>query len=125
VSYVTSASTAPAIPNGKVRGACVYGLAGEKLGTVDDIMIDSVSGRAIFVVISCGGLFGLGGKCHALPWATLNFDNEKGRFVIVQGRKRLQEAPVYERSRGLTAMSDSGPAFDSYRLYRPAPSHWG
>jgi sporulation protein YlmC with PRC-barrel domain len=116
VFCVTSVSTASVVPAGKVRGTRVYGLAGEELGTVDDIMIDRISGRAIFVVISCGGLLGMGGKCHALPWATLNFDDEKGRYVIIQGRKRLQEAPVYERGRGVSTISDSGPAFDSHRF---------
>ena len=35
----------------KVEGTDVYNMQGEKLGTVDDIMIDKVSGKAIYALI--------------------------------------------------------------------------
>jgi len=50
-----------------VKGTNVYNPAGDKLGGVDDIMIDKVSGRAIYAVMSFGGFLGMGEKYHPLP----------------------------------------------------------
>ena len=44
---VTSITSGTLIAADKVKGTSVYNLAGEKLGSVDDIMIDKISGRAI------------------------------------------------------------------------------
>ncbi|NQW54775.1 MAG: PRC-barrel domain-containing protein, partial [Rhodospirillales bacterium] len=35
----------------RVNGTDVYNLQGDKLGTVEDIMIDKASGRAIYAVM--------------------------------------------------------------------------
>jgi len=51
----------------KVEGTSVYNLQGEKLGTVDDIMIDKVSGKAIYALMSFGGFLGIGEKYHRCP----------------------------------------------------------
>jgi hypothetical protein len=65
-----------------VEGTSVCSLAGDKFGSVDDIMIDEVSGRAIYAVMSFGGFLGMGEKYHPLPWATLKYDAQKGGYVV-------------------------------------------
>lgn len=72
-----------------MKGANVYNPAGDKLGSVDDIMIDKVSGRAIYAVMSFGGFLGTGEKYHPLPWATLRYDTQKGR---PRGQSRQESA---------------------------------
>lgn len=44
---VTSITTGTLIAAEKVEGTNAYNFAGEKLGTVEDVMLDKVSGRAI------------------------------------------------------------------------------
>ena len=44
---VTSITTGTLIAAEKVEGTNVYNFTGEKLGTVEDVMLDKVSGRAI------------------------------------------------------------------------------
>src|SRR5580698_582637 len=66
----------------KVNGTKVYNPAGETLGSMDDIMIDKVNGRAIYAVMSFGGFLGIGEKFHPLPWATLKYDAQKGGYVV-------------------------------------------
>jgi hypothetical protein len=46
----------------KVQGTNVYNPAGEKLGSVHDIMIDKESGRAVYAAMSFGGFLGMGEK---------------------------------------------------------------
>ena len=71
----------------KVNGTNVYNLAGDKLGSIDDIMIDKVSGRAIYAVMSFGGFLGMGEKFHPLPWAKLKYDAQKGGYVVNLDKK--------------------------------------
>src|SRR5665647_1536853 len=79
----TSITTGSLIAGQKVKGTTVFNLAGEKLGTVDDIMIDKVSGRAIYAVMSFGGFLGMGEKFHPLPWATLKYDHQKLSLIHI------------------------------------------
>src|SRR3979490_1247129 len=79
----------------KVEGTDVYNLQGEKLGTVDDIMIDKVSGKAIYALMSFGGFLGIGQKYHPLPWSTLKDDGSKGGYIVTLDTRMLEKAPPY------------------------------
>ena len=117
----TSITTASLIAGQKIKGTTVYNLAGEKLGTVDDIMIDKVSGRAIYAVMSFGGFLGMGEKFHPLPWATLKYDDRKGGYVVNLDKKLLQGAPTYNAGTEFKWTPDYGRTVDTY--YK-APSYW-
>src|SRR5450432_1344767 len=71
---LTSITSGTLIAAEKVNGTSVYNPAGEKLGSVDDIMLDKVSGRAIYAVMSFGGFLGVDKKHHPLPCSTLKYD---------------------------------------------------
>jgi sporulation protein YlmC with PRC-barrel domain len=51
----------------KVNGTSVYNAAGEKLGSVYDVMLDKISGHAEYAILSFGGFLGIGEKYHPLP----------------------------------------------------------
>jgi sporulation protein YlmC with PRC-barrel domain len=117
----TSITTGTLIGAQKVKGTTVFNLAGETLGTVDDIMIDKVTGRAIYAVMSFGGFLGMGEKYHPLPWQTLKYDDQKGGYVVNLAKQRLQDAPTYDGSSDFQWTSDYGRTVDSYY---EAPSYW-
>jgi hypothetical protein len=117
----TSITTGSLIAGQKVEGTTVFNLAGEKLGTVEDIMIDKVSGRAIYAVMSFGGFLGMGEKFHPLPWATLKYDEQKGGFVVNLDKKVLEGAPNYDVDSDFEWTPDYGRKVDSY--YK-TPSYW-
>ncbi len=79
----------------KVNGTSVYDTAGEKLGTVYDVMVDKISGRAQYAIMSFGGFLGIGDKYHPLPWDQLNYDPRQGGYVVNLDRRRLEGAPAY------------------------------
>jgi len=81
----------------KVEGTSVYNLQGEKLGTVDDIMIDKVSGKAIYALMSFGGFLGMGEKYHPLPWSTLKYDERKGGYIVNLAAEREHQFEVMDR----------------------------
>ena len=118
---VTSITTGTLIAAQKVKGTTVFNLAGETLGTVDDILIDKVSGRAIYAVMSFGGFLGMGEKYHPLPWPNLKYDDQKGGYVVNLAKERLRDAPTYDGSSDFKWTSDYGRTVDSYY---EAPSYW-
>ncbi len=79
----------------KVNGTNVYNTAGEKLGSVYDVMLDKVSGQAQYAVMSFGGFLGIGDKYHPLPWNQLKYDTAQGGYVVNLDRSRLEGAPSY------------------------------
>ena len=79
----------------KVEGTAVYNREGERLGTVEDVMLDKVSGKVAFAVMSFGGFLGIGEKYHPLPWATLSYDVQQGGYVVDMTREQLEGAPSY------------------------------
>jgi sporulation protein YlmC with PRC-barrel domain len=79
----------------KVNGTSVYNAAGEKLGSVHDVMIDKTSGRTEYAIMSFGGFLGIGNSYHPLPWHSLKYDERQGGYVVNIDRSRLEGAPVY------------------------------
>ena len=105
----------------KVEGTNVYNHQGDKLGTVDDIMIDKVSGKAIYAIMSFGGFLGIGEKYHPLPWATLRYDEDKGGYVVNLDKEMLEKAPAYGMDEDFNWTPDYGRSVDSYSR---VPTYW-
>ncbi len=51
----------------KFAGQSVYGANGEKLGTINDFVIDKQSGEVVYAVVSSGGLLGAGNTLRLVP----------------------------------------------------------
>ncbi|MBL8674444.1 MAG: PRC-barrel domain-containing protein [Rhodospirillales bacterium] len=103
-----------------VNGTSVYNTKGEKLGEVEDIMIDKATGKAIYAVMSFGGFLGMGEKQHPLPWSTLKYDARKGGYVVNLDKKMLEAAPTYEGD-GFNWTPEYGRSVDKYY---GAPAYW-
>ena len=82
----------------KVEGTDVYNRAGEELGTVDHIMIDKITGKVVYAIMSFGGFLGIGESYHPLPWQKLTYDKTKGGFVVDLDKRQLEGAPYYTKS---------------------------
>ena len=74
----------------------VYNLAGEKLGSIKEIMMDINTGRVCYVVLSFGGFLSMGEKLFAVPWSALTDDTENKRFLMDTNEERLKEAPGFD-----------------------------
>jgi sporulation protein YlmC with PRC-barrel domain len=121
MSEVLSINSGTLIPADKINGTDVYNMAGERLGNIEDIVIDKVSGRAIYALMSFGGLLGIGEKQYPLPWSVLNYDPIKAGYVVNLDKNDLIEAPSYHRSADFQWTSEYGRQIDHH--YN-APSFW-
>ena len=78
-----------------VEGTTVYDMNGKKIGEIDHLMIDKVSGRVTYAVMSFGGFLGLGHSHYPLPWAALKYDTKLDGYVTGVTEKQLQDAPAF------------------------------
>jgi hypothetical protein len=70
------------VPSDRVEHVAVYGRDGAKLGTVERLMLDKVSGTVAYAVIKTGGL--LETRHHyPIEWRALRYD--KGRQAFETG----------------------------------------
>ena len=63
-----------------VQGTDVYGAGDEAIGEIDHLLIDKVSGRVVYAVMSFGGFLGLGHSHYPIPWAALKYDTNLGGY---------------------------------------------
>lgn len=104
----------------KVEGTSVYNAAGEKLGSVDHVMLDKASGQAVYAIMSFGGFLGIGEKYHPLPWNQLRYDEARGGYVVSLDKRRLESAPSHEGD-DFVWTPDYGRSVDEYYGTR---SYW-
>ena len=88
--------TTALIAASKVQGTEVYNSAGESLGSIHDLMIDKVSGNVAYAIMSFGGFLGIGNSYHPLPWSLLQYDTNKGGYVVNLDKSQLEGAPSYD-----------------------------
>ena len=85
------------ISSKRVTGSAVYNHDGEKLGSIDDLVIDKLSGQVRFAVMSFGGFLGIGENYHQIPWDGLQYDKSQDGYLINLSRAALEAAPTYDR----------------------------
>lgn len=56
-----------AILASKVKGTPVYASNGEKIGSVEDVVLDKCSNNIMFAVLGTGGMLGMGEKYRPVP----------------------------------------------------------
>ena len=76
----------------------IFNRAGEKLGTIKDILIGP-DGKMAAAVMNVGRYLGIGDKDIAMPFSALQFEQRDNtrRIAIDATKEALQAAPVFER----------------------------
>jgi sporulation protein YlmC with PRC-barrel domain len=88
--------TGTLIGSDKVEGTAVYGSDAQKIGSIERVMIDKVSGQVSYAVLGFGGGFlGIGDDHYPLPWQSLKYDTDLGGYRTNLTADRLQGAPKY------------------------------
>lgn len=88
-------SANPLIASNRVEGTAVYSHDRDRLGTIQHIMIDKLSGQSEFAVMSFGGFLGIGSDYYPIPWNKLTYDTEVGGYVVDITQDQLSGAPRY------------------------------
>jgi sporulation protein YlmC with PRC-barrel domain len=117
-----SAARSDAICAKKVIGTSVRDTTGEKIGQVEDIVLDKLSNNIVFAIVSFGGFLGMGEKYHPIPWSSLKYDEQEGAYVVPFSREMLEAAPAdsIDALVAGNAVAYRDRAYDYYH----APHYW-
>jgi sporulation protein YlmC with PRC-barrel domain len=91
----TASGHTSAILASKVKGTAVYNTAGDKIGHVEDIVLDKKSDHIMFAALGFGGVLGMGEKYYPVPWSVLDYNPDKGGYVVPMSKQTLEKAPAY------------------------------
>ena len=110
------------IASDRVEGTPVRRPNGEKVGTVQRLMIDKLSGNVAYAVLSFGGFLGMGRKHVPIPWARLKYDLAQEAYLVDMTDQELRHAPGYEAD----AEFDWGDRSNEMlmRSYDRSPHYW-
>lgn len=108
-----------AILASKVKGTAVYNTTGDKIGHVEDIVLDKKSNQIMFAALGFGGVLGIGEKYAPVPWSVLDYQPDKGGYVVPLSTDMIKKAPVYDLE-DLT--KDDGQIRDASYTYYNVPS---
>lgn len=107
------------ISSADVNGTEVYSPSGEKLGSIDHLVIDKTSGVISYAVMGFGGFLGMGEDHHPIPWKKLSYDTRLGGYVTDITKAQLEGAPA----RSSNWRDDRDYATSSYNYYG-VPPYW-
>jgi len=78
-------------------GASVTNRQGEKLGKIDELVIDPQQAQVKMAVVSMGGVLGIGSKYVAVPWSEVQSSDDGKTVVIAKAKEDLENAPEWKK----------------------------
>ena len=92
---VISAQSDGEVRADQIIGMTVYNAQGDKVGTVHDILLDK-EGKATGVVLSVGGVLGVGAKSVGLTWKEIDVKPDQQQVQISYTKDQLEAAPDFK-----------------------------
>jgi hyperosmotically inducible protein len=83
----------------QVIGMAVENNQGEKLGKVEDMAVDVESGRILQVILSTGGVLGIGDHLMAVPPQVFRRDDTRKVLHVEADKAKLLAGPKFEMSK--------------------------
>src|SRR6202171_4925485 len=111
------------IASDRVEGTAVRRPNGDKLGHIERLMIDKISGKVSYAILSFGGVLGMGPSRLPLPWARLTYSTRFEAYQLDIDDDELKRAPSFRADKDF----DWGEDRKSTRLnrYYGTPPYWG
>jgi sporulation protein YlmC with PRC-barrel domain len=82
----------------RLIGSDVVNKQGDKIAKVEDIVLDSHDRTINYVVLSYGGVLGMGNKLFAVPWSDIQMDSQKKSFIVDASTDQLKSAPGFDKN---------------------------
>lgn len=111
------------IASDRVEGTPLRRPSGEKIGTIQRLMIDKVSGRVAYAVLCFGGFLGMGRKHIPVPWERLKYDLAREAYLVDITDEELGHALEYEAEEEFDWGDRSREIV--IRNYYRSPHYWG
>lgn len=103
-----------------LMGTSVKNMQDEKVGKVENLLIDMASGRIVAVIVSTGGFLGMGDELSAVPPTAFRFNSERDTLQLDASKEMLSSAPHFQASQW-PDFQQPGYAGGVYRAYKVQP----
>jgi len=110
------------IGSDKVEGTAVYRSNGDRVGTIERVMIDKISGKVAYAVMSFGGFLGIGNDYYPVPWSLLTYNESLGGYEVNISESQLKGAPRFTKDQAWE-YEDRGKEQALYSYYGVTP-YW-
>jgi hypothetical protein len=111
------------ISSAKVEDTLVRNSNGDKVGTIEHVMIDKITGKVAYAAMSFGGFLGMGSEYRALPWSALRYNEALDAYELNITEDQLRNAPLATTDFFDTGVADRRWEDDLHRHYRATP-YW-
>jgi sporulation protein YlmC with PRC-barrel domain len=90
-----------------LMGLNVYGEKDERLGDIQDLVIDPARGKIRYAVVAFGGFLGMGDKYFAVPWSDIQFVSKgttnsgtikEDHCILAINKDELKNAPGFDKN---------------------------
>jgi sporulation protein YlmC with PRC-barrel domain len=62
------------VPSDRVEAAAVYCRDGQRIGTIERLMLEKTTGAVVYAVVKCGGFLKADKHYYPLPWNSLKYN---------------------------------------------------
>ena len=93
---VQEGQTSSFITSDRVEGMPVYDVHGKRIGKVERLMIDKLTGQIAYAILSFGGFLGIGANHYPIPWPMLTYNEKPDGFQVDITEEELKSAPKIE-----------------------------
>jgi sporulation protein YlmC with PRC-barrel domain len=121
MSQLHAFSNAP-VKASSIIGTDVVNPKGDNLGDIKEVVLDPLSGKVAYVVVSFGGFLSLGEKLFAIPFSSFTYNVSKNEYVLDISKERLETAPGFDSDHWPT-MADEKWNREVYKYYEREP-YW-
>jgi sporulation protein YlmC with PRC-barrel domain len=104
----------------KLMGTPVNNLQDEKLGKVENLLVDLPSGRVVAMIVSSGGFLGMGDELSAVPPTALRFNTDRDTLQLDASKEMLSSAPHFKADQW-PDFAEPSYASGVYRAYKVEP----
>jgi sporulation protein YlmC with PRC-barrel domain len=103
-----------------IIGSPVHNLQDDRIGRVNDLIVDLPAGRVAEVVVATGGFLGMGDELSAVPPQSFRQGNEPNTLVLDTTKEALSSAPHFKSSEW-PDLNDTNYMAGVYRSYNVQP----
>ena len=111
------------IASDRVEGTAVRRPNGDMIGHIERLMIDKVTGKVSYAILSFGGFHGIGANLLPLPRGRLRYNTKFEAYELDVSNDELQRAPSFRADKDFD-WGDRDKEAELHRYYG-MPPYWG
>ena len=113
----------PLIASDRVEGTAVRRPNGDMIGHIERLMIDKLTGKVSYAILSFGGFLGTGTSLLPLPWARLTYNTGIEAYQRDIDDDELRRAPSFRADKDFD-WGDRSKEVELHQYYG-IPPYWG